>query len=122
MSTHIPSPSRPDEIRNVVLVGPGASGKSTLFDHLVAARTPGHRAKDDHARSVGVSLVAFQSGPVAVNLLDTPGHPDFVGDVRAGLRAADAAIFNHASTKGLNAVLTRSLPKVGFLTSEGHRR
>lgn len=34
---------------------------------------------------------------------------------------ADTAIFNHASTKGLNAILTRSLPKIGFLTTEGHR-
>ena len=37
------------------------------------------------------------------------------------LGAADAAVFNHASTKGLNAVLTRSLPKIGFLTTQGHR-
>lgn len=33
----------------------------------------------------------------------------------------DTILFNHASTKGLNAVLTRNLPKVGFLTTEGHR-
>lgn len=37
------------------------------------------------------------------------------------LGVADTAIFNHASTKGLNALLTRSLPKIGFLTTEGHR-
>ena len=34
---------------------------------------------------------------------------------------ADAAIFNHASTHGLNAIITRRLPKVAFLTTEGHR-
>lgn len=37
------------------------------------------------------------------------------------LGVADAAIFNHASTKGLNAVLTRQLPKIAFLTTDGHR-
>jgi N-methylhydantoinase A len=37
------------------------------------------------------------------------------------LGVQDAAVFNHASTKGLNAVLTRSLPKIGFLTTQGHR-
>lgn len=33
----------------------------------------------------------------------------------------NAAVFNHASTHGLNAVITRRLPKIGFLTTEGHR-
>jgi len=37
------------------------------------------------------------------------------------LGVADAAVFNHASTKGLNAVLTRTLPKIGFVTTQGHR-
>lgn len=32
-----------------------------------------------------------------------------------------ASVFSHASTHGLNAVLTRRLPKIGFLTTEGHR-
>ena len=39
----------------------------------------------------------------------------------AELGVADAAVFNHASTHGLNAIITRSLPKIGFLTTEGHR-
>ncbi|MBC3191767.1 hydantoinase/oxoprolinase family protein [Pseudonocardia sp. C8] len=34
---------------------------------------------------------------------------------------ADAAVFNHASTHGLNAIITRRVPKVAFLTTEGHR-
>ena len=33
----------------------------------------------------------------------------------------DATVFNHASTVGLNAIITRNLPKIGFLTTEGHR-
>ncbi|HWF24953.1 MAG TPA: hydantoinase/oxoprolinase family protein [Solirubrobacteraceae bacterium] len=37
------------------------------------------------------------------------------------LGASDRAVFNHASTAGLNALLTRRLPKIGFLTTEGHR-
>jgi len=37
------------------------------------------------------------------------------------LGAGERAVFNHASTVGLNAVITRRLPKVGFLTTYGHR-
>lgn len=39
----------------------------------------------------------------------------------AALDASDRSIFNHASTAGLNALLTRQLPKIGFLTTLGHR-
>lgn len=39
----------------------------------------------------------------------------------AELGVADANVFNHASTHGLNAIITRSLPKIGFLTTAGHR-
>ena len=39
----------------------------------------------------------------------------------AELGAGEAPVFNHASTHGLNAIITRSLPKIGFLTTAGHR-
>ncbi len=39
----------------------------------------------------------------------------------AELDVATAPVFNHASTHGLNAIITRSLPKIGFLTTAGHR-
>ena len=39
----------------------------------------------------------------------------------AEIGAENSTIFNHASTHGLNAIITRSLPKIGFLTTEGHR-
>ncbi|MDN5938168.1 MAG: hydantoinase/oxoprolinase family protein, partial [Salinisphaera sp.] len=39
----------------------------------------------------------------------------------AEIGVADMAVFNHASTHGLNAVITRKLPKIAFLTTAGHR-
>jgi N-methylhydantoinase A len=42
-------------------------------------------------------------------------------DGAQALGADDRSVFNHASTVGLNAVITRNLPKIGFLTSYGHR-
>ena len=57
-------------------------------------RVPGQRTgSGDHVRTTTLTAASFASGPVTLNLLDTPGYPDFVGDLRAGLRAADAAIF-----------------------------
>jgi elongation factor G len=88
-----PDPQSPDELRNVVLVGPGGAGKSTLFDALVAGRVPGRRQREGRARSVALSAAALGSNGLTINLLDTPGYPDFIGELRAGLRAADAAIF-----------------------------
>lgn len=85
-------PTSPDQIRNVVLVGPGGAGKSMLFERLTAA--DGSQVRPgDQAPSTGLVAVTVPRGGLVVTLLDTPGRPDFVGEVRAGLRAADAVLF-----------------------------
>ncbi|MTD54572.1 hydantoinase/oxoprolinase family protein [Amycolatopsis sp. RM579] len=68
-------------------------------------------------------VVAISGGEIV-----TVKVPTVVGrteeGVLAGAREAgvgDAGIFNHASTQGLNAIITRRLPKIGFLTTLGHR-
>ena len=55
-------------------------------------------------RSVNLALTPFVSDGVTVNLLDTPGYADFTGDLRAGLRAADCALFVVAATEGVDGV------------------
>ena len=113
-----PVPSGPEAVRNVVLVGPGGAGKSTLFDHLVGARVPGRRAREgEPERSVGLVVASVESHGLTVNLIDTPGHPDFVGELRAGLRAADAAIFVISAADGIDgvtALLWQELAAVGM--------
>ncbi len=104
-----PVVSSTDELRNVVLVGPSGSGKTRLFDHLVATTTPGYRAAARaEERSTQLSVAAVASGDVVVNLIDSPGYPDFVGELRAALRAADAAIFIVSAADGVD-VGTRRL-------------
>ncbi len=90
-------PTSPEQIRNVVLVGPAGSGKTALFEGLLAARSARHvRGEPSSSRALGAASV--ETDGLFVNLIDTPGSPDFVGEVRAGLRAADAALFVIAAT------------------------
>jgi elongation factor G len=103
----------------VVLVGHSGSGKTTLAEALLAytgaVSRPG-RVEDGttvsdfddvemkQKRSVNLTMTPFDFGGVTVNLLDTPGYADFTGDLRAGLRAADCALFVVAATDGVDGV------------------
>ncbi len=112
-----PEADRPEQIRNVVLVGHTGAGKTTLIEALLVATgtipragrvEDGTTVSDfDEAefrqqRSVSLSIAPVVHEGVKVNLLDTPGYADFVGDLRAGLRAADAALFVVSSVDGLD--------------------
>jgi elongation factor G len=98
----------PARLRNVVLIGPSGSGKTTLVEALLAHASVINRPGSvvdgttvcDHdpaavrqQRSVALSVAPLVHDDVKINLIDTPGYGDFVGELRAGLRAADAALF-----------------------------
>ena len=55
-----------------------------------------------------MAVASVATGGVVLNLIDTPGYPDFVGELRAGLRAADAALFVVSASDGVDAA-TRAL-------------
>lgn len=68
-------------------------------------------------------VVSLRDGRIETAKISTD-YDDVTKPILAGARelnVADATAFNHASTHGLNAVITRRLPKIGFLTTEGHR-
>ncbi|WP_280434857.1 elongation factor G-like protein EF-G2 [Nocardia carnea] len=110
---------RPVDIRNVVLVGGSGAGKTTLVDALALASGAVNRVgrveegsslsdydeiEQRRHRSVQLSVVPVHWGGVKVNLIDTPGYADFVGELRAGLRAADAALFVVSAADGVEGV------------------
>ncbi|MFZ0325602.1 MAG: elongation factor G-like protein EF-G2 [Actinomycetes bacterium] len=118
-----PAADRPANIRNVVLVGHSGAGKTTLVEALLAHTSTIPRtgsvedgttvsdfdeAEHRQQRSVSLAVAPFMADDVKVNLLDTPGYADFVGDLRAGLRAADAALFVIAATDDIDGA-TRML-------------
>jgi elongation factor G len=127
-----PSADSPAAIRNVVLVGPSGSGKTTLVEALLLHAGVLTRAgtvldgttvcdyepaEVEQQRSVGLALASLQHGPVKINLLDTPGYADFVGELRAGLRAADCALFVMAANDVVDAAtkaLWRECADVGM--------
>ncbi|HEX2361642.1 MAG TPA: GTP-binding protein, partial [Jiangellaceae bacterium] len=132
-------------VRNVVLVGHTGAGKTTLVEALLVATGTIHRAGrvedgttvSDHdeaelrqQRSVSLAVAPLIHQGVKVNLLDTPGYADFVGDLRAGLRAADCALFVVSTAEAIDGS-TRMLwaecasvgmPRAVVLTKLDHPR
>ena len=104
------------KIRNVALVGHGGSGKTSLAEALlfVVGAIPrlgrvedGNTVSDfdpEEARrgiSVSMAIAPFEHDGHKVNLIDTPGYADFIGDVAAALRVADLAVFVVSAVEGV---------------------
>ncbi|MGO4785770.1 elongation factor G-like protein EF-G2 [Cryobacterium sp. W22_MBD10_FK3] len=111
----------PGKIRNVALVGRSGGGKTLLAEALLTATgaltrmgsiEAGSTVSDTdpseihQQRSVTLSVLPLAVGDLTVNLLDTPGYADFIGELRAGLRAADAALFVVSAVDGVDAATT----------------
>jgi elongation factor G len=113
-----PAPRPAGKVRNVALVGHAGSGKTTLAEALLVATRALPRAgrvedgttcldTEDvevrQQRSVSLGVATVEHAGHRLTLLDTPGSPDFVGELRAGLRAADAALFVVSAVNGVDA-------------------
>lgn len=98
---------RTDEIRNVVLLGHGGSGKTSLVEAMAyvsgattrlgsigAGSTISDFDKEEQKRqfSISTSLVPIEWEKAKINVLDTPGYFDFVGEVEEAVSVADAAV------------------------------
>lgn len=105
-----------EAIRNIAVVGHGASGKTTLVDALafVSGASRRHGSIKDgttltdtspeetaHGYSISLGVAHAEWRDTKLNLLDTPGYADFAGDAIAGLVAADGALVTVGATGGV---------------------
>jgi elongation factor G len=129
---------RTEEIRNAVLVGHGSTGKTALSEaalYVAGAINRLGKIEDgtttsdydpDEAKrgfSINLSLLPCEWKGHKINLIDTPGYADFVGEVKAGIRAADLAVLVVCAASGvqvgtesaLGFIAERDLPIIVFV-------
>ncbi|MDO8880024.1 MAG: elongation factor G [Coriobacteriia bacterium] len=115
-----------DKVRNVVLLGHGDAGKTSLAEAMLfmAGQTSrlgsvadGHSNLDYESEEVrrkitlNLTLAPVEHNGVKINVIDTPGYADFMGDAVAGIEAAEMALFVIDAVAGVQ-VQTRKLWKI----------
>ncbi|MDX9758530.1 MAG: elongation factor G [Bacteroidota bacterium] len=105
-----------DQIRNVALIGHGSSGKTILADAMLltsGATTrigrieDGSTASDYHSDeierqiSINSTLLSTEYRGHKINIIDTPGYSDFLGDVISSLRVVDTALLVLKAVEGV---------------------
>ena len=105
-----------ENIRNVALIGHGSTGKTSLSEAMLfSAKTINRLGRVDDGTttsdfdpdeirrsfSVNLSVLPFEWQGAKLNILDTPGYADFVGEVKCGVRAADAAVIMVCAASGV---------------------
>src|SRR5690554_5829879 len=127
-----------DKIRNVALLGHGGSGKTTLAEAMLyngkaIERTgrveEGTTASDFDPEeikrqiSIGVSVLPVEWKDIKINIMDTPGYFDFVGEVFSSLKVAEGAVLlvdassgiEVGTEKGWEYTSQRNLPRIVFV-------
>ncbi len=105
-----------DRIHNIVLLGHGSSGKTTLSEAMLftagaikrmGSVSEGNTTSDfdeeeiSRQISIKLSVLPLEWNDRKINLLDTPGYADFIGETREGIRVADAGIVVLDSVSGV---------------------
>ena len=128
-----------DRIRNVVLLGHGGAGKTSVAEamaylsgitsrlgNVADGNTISDYDKEEQKRkfSISTSVIPIVWNKVKVNILDTPGYFDFVGEAQEAVGAADAAIIVVSGKDGVQVGTQKAwdlceqynLPRMIFVT------
>ena len=105
-----------EDIRNISLIGHSSSGKTTLTEAMLyTAGAVGRQGKvedgstvsdyrnDEKERQISIqtSLIQFEYDATKINILDTPGYSDFVGEVKSALRVTDMGLITIHAVSGV---------------------
>ena len=105
-----------NQIRNIALFSHGGAGKTSLAEAMLFCAKASNRLgkvedgttvldhqPDEVQRkiTINLALAQFEWKGVKINLLDTPGYADFVGEVCSALRAVDAAVLVLRASTGV---------------------
>lgn len=105
-----------NSIRNIALIGHGGSGKTSLSEILlytakeinrIGKIEEGNTVSDyspneiEKQMSISTALMHLEWNNIKINILDTPGFSDFIGDVKSALKVSDTAIFVIKSAEGI---------------------
>ena len=105
-----------EKIRNVALISHSGAGKTSLAEAMIytsgavsrlgkvdaGTTTTDFDAEETKRKfTINTALAPVEWKGVKINLLDTPGYFDFIGDVASALRVADAAVVVVSATSGV---------------------
>ncbi|MBU2567526.1 MAG: GTP-binding protein, partial [Elusimicrobia bacterium] len=107
-----------DDIRNICMVGSSGAGKTILVESIASnagivtrmgsvedGNTVSDYNEDEIERkiSINLSVISFEHKNRKVNLIDTPGYADFVGEVFSGINVCEACILVISADTGIDA-------------------
>ena len=106
----------PDSIRNITFIGHSGSGKTSLSELLlyttheinrIGSIAEGNTVSDytpneiEKQISISASLLHLEWNNTKINIVDTPGYSDFIGDVKAAMKVTDTAVMVLKSAEGV---------------------
>ncbi len=106
----------PESIRNIALIGHGGSGKTSLSEiilytageinrigNILEGNTVSDYTSNEIEKqiSISTSLMHVEWNGVKINILDTPGYSDFIGDVKSAMKVSDTAVMVLKAAEGV---------------------